>query len=213
MDRDWPNAANSLISTSPCHAETFSPSPTKGQYYQKNWKSWLNSAKRAHSLTETSFVTNYLLFHLSLPFKQQWAAPGAENQGPPGSPQQPKHGPPSAAFAHLVRFVEEQTEIGEDDPQFLPAIAVLELPQQVSRELVLAQNKKKTTMKPQAAALQKKTAATADKKLEAACHNQSCTCFSVVTGLPGISHGDWLCMFSLPIHNYLLMNQLVISLH
>lgn len=89
-----------------------------------------------------------------------------------------------------MRFVEEQTEIGEDDPQFLPAIAVLKLPQQVSRELVLAQNKKKTTMKPQVAALQKKTTATTDKKLEAACHYQSCTCFSVVKGLPGISHGD-----------------------
>lgn len=50
---------------------------------------------------------------------------------------------PSATFAHLVCFVEEQAEVGEDDPQFLPAVAVLELPQQVSRELVLAQNKKK----------------------------------------------------------------------
>lgn len=83
---------------------------------------------------------------------------------------------PSATFAHLVRFVEEQAEVGEDDPQFLPAVAVLELPQQVSGELVLAQNEEKTTVKPQVTLLQKKTAAAADKKLEAACHNRSCTC-------------------------------------
>ena len=34
-------------------------------------------------------------------------------------------------------FVEEQAEIGEDHPEFLPAAAVLELSQQVSRKLVL----------------------------------------------------------------------------
>lgn len=39
--------------------------------------------------------------------------------------------------AYLVRFVEEQAEVGEDHPQLLPAIAVLELSQQVPRELVL----------------------------------------------------------------------------
>lgn len=45
-------------------------------------------------------------------------------------------------LAHLVCFVEEQAEVGEDDPQFLPPVAVFELPQQVPRELVLAQNEK-----------------------------------------------------------------------
>lgn len=30
---------------------------------------------------------------------------------------------------HLVRLVEEQAEVGEDDPELLPAVAVLELPQ------------------------------------------------------------------------------------
>lgn len=39
--------------------------------------------------------------------------------------------------AHLVRLVEEQAEVGEDHPQLLPAVAVLELPQQVSRQLIL----------------------------------------------------------------------------
>ena len=34
-------------------------------------------------------------------------------------------------------FVEEQAEIGEDHPEFLPAIAIFELSQQVSRKLVL----------------------------------------------------------------------------
>lgn len=32
----------------------------------------------------------------------------------------------------LVGLVEEQAEVGEDHPEFLPAVAVLELPQQVS---------------------------------------------------------------------------------
>lgn len=36
-----------------------------------------------------------------------------------------------------MRFVEEQAEVGEHHPQLLPAIAVLELSQQVPRELVL----------------------------------------------------------------------------
>lgn len=39
-----------------------------------------------------------------------------------------------------MSFVEEQTEIGEDHPELLPATAVLELPQQVSRKLVLKRN-------------------------------------------------------------------------
>lgn len=50
-------------------------------------------------------------------------------------------------------LVEEQAEVSEDDPQFLPAIAVLELPQQIPRELVLAQKEKRTPMKSQAAIL------------------------------------------------------------
>lgn len=36
------------------------------------------------------------------------------------------------ASPHLVGLVEEQAEVGEDHPELLPAIAVLELPQQVS---------------------------------------------------------------------------------
>ena len=38
---------------------------------------------------------------------------------------------------YLITFVEEQTEISEDNPEFLPAIAVLELSQQVATKLVL----------------------------------------------------------------------------
>ena len=30
---------------------------------------------------------------------------------------------------HLVRLVEKQAEVGEDHPELLPAVAVLELPQ------------------------------------------------------------------------------------
>lgn len=74
------------------------------------------------------------------------AAPSCRNQGLPGALTPSRS--PTAAFTHLVCFVEEQAEVGEDDPQFLPAIAVLELPQQVSRELVLAQNEKKTPVRP-----------------------------------------------------------------
>ena len=37
----------------------------------------------------------------------------------------------------LIRFVEEEAEVGEDDPQLLPAIAVLELAQEVATQLVL----------------------------------------------------------------------------
>lgn len=43
--------------------------------------------------------------------------------------------------AHLVGLVEEQAEVGEDHPQLLPAVAVLELPQQVSRQLILQRRK------------------------------------------------------------------------
>ena len=38
---------------------------------------------------------------------------------------------------YLKRFVEEETEIGENDPQLLPAVAVFELAQQVTAQLVL----------------------------------------------------------------------------
>jgi len=40
---------------------------------------------------------------------------------------------------YLILFVEEETEVCEDDPQFLPAIAVLELAQQISTQLILIQ--------------------------------------------------------------------------
>ncbi len=43
---------------------------------------------------------------------------------------------------HLEGFVEEKAEVGEDDPQLLPAVAVLELAQQVAAQLVL---QRKTT--------------------------------------------------------------------
>lgn len=33
------------------------------------------------------------------------------------------------SVVHLMRLVEEQAEVGEDHPQLLPAVAVLELPQ------------------------------------------------------------------------------------
>lgn len=39
---------------------------------------------------------------------------------------------------YLKRFVEEEAEIGENDPQFLPAIAVFEFAQQVTAQLVLS---------------------------------------------------------------------------
>ena len=40
---------------------------------------------------------------------------------------------------YLVLFVEEETEVCEDDPQFLPAVAVLELTQQIAAQLILKQ--------------------------------------------------------------------------
>ena len=43
--------------------------------------------------------------------------------------------------ADVVCFVEEETEVGEDDPELLPAVAVLELPQQVAAQLVLNTHK------------------------------------------------------------------------
>lgn len=41
-----------------------------------------------------------------------------------------------APISYLISFIEEETEISEDHPQLLPAIAVLELSKQVSTELV-----------------------------------------------------------------------------
>lgn len=46
------------------------------------------------------------------------------DSGGPGSPER-------RAEPHLVGLVEEEAEVGEDHPQLLPAIAVLELPQKV----------------------------------------------------------------------------------
>jgi len=40
---------------------------------------------------------------------------------------------------YLVLFVEEQAEVCEDDPQFLPAVAVLKLAQQIATQLILTQ--------------------------------------------------------------------------
>ena len=37
----------------------------------------------------------------------------------------------------MVCFIEEEAEVGEYDPQFLPPVAVLELPQQIATQLVL----------------------------------------------------------------------------
>lgn len=34
--------------------------------------------------------------------------------------------------SYLVRLVEKEAEVGEDHPEFLPAVAVLKLPQQVA---------------------------------------------------------------------------------
>lgn len=42
---------------------------------------------------------------------------------------------------NLMGLVEEKTEVGEDDPKFLPAIAVFELPQQIPRQLILNENR------------------------------------------------------------------------
>ena len=40
-----------------------------------------------------------------------------------------ERGAESRRDPHLVGLVEEQAEVGEDHPQLLPAVAVLELPQ------------------------------------------------------------------------------------
>lgn len=40
-------------------------------------------------------------------------------------------------MANLVSLVEEQAEVGKNNPEFLPPITVLELPQEVARQLVL----------------------------------------------------------------------------
>lgn len=36
----------------------------------------------------------------------------------------------------MMRLVEEETEVGEDNPELLPAVGVLELSQQVAAQLV-----------------------------------------------------------------------------
>lgn len=40
---------------------------------------------------------------------------------------------------YLVRFIEEHAEVGEHNPKLLPPVAVLEFPQEVSRQLILKQ--------------------------------------------------------------------------
>lgn len=40
-------------------------------------------------------------------------------------------------MANLVSLVEEQAEVGKDNPELLPPVTVLELPQEVARQLVL----------------------------------------------------------------------------
>ncbi len=47
--------------------------------------------------------------------------------------------------ADLVSLVEEQAEVGENNPEFLPAVTVLELPQEVTWELVLHRWKEQQT--------------------------------------------------------------------
>lgn len=44
--------------------------------------------------------------------------------------------------SNLMGLVKEQTEVGEDHPKLLPAIAILEFSQQISGQLVLYGNKK-----------------------------------------------------------------------
>lgn len=50
-----------------------------------------------------------------------------------------RFGGPAGLHTDLVGLVEEQAEVGEDHPQLLPAVTVLELPQEVTRQLVLQQ--------------------------------------------------------------------------
>ena len=40
-------------------------------------------------------------------------------------------------WKYLEGLVEVEAEVGKDDPELLPAVAVLELAQQVARQLVL----------------------------------------------------------------------------
>ena len=40
----------------------------------------------------------------------------------------------------MVCFVEKEAEIGEDDPELLPAIAIFELAKQIATQLVLNTN-------------------------------------------------------------------------
>ena len=37
----------------------------------------------------------------------------------------------------MIRFVEEQTEVREHDPQLLPAVGILELSQKIAAQLIL----------------------------------------------------------------------------
>ena len=44
-------------------------------------------------------------------------------------------------MANLISFVEEEAEVGENNPQLLPTVAVLELAQKIATKLVLNDSK------------------------------------------------------------------------
>lgn len=46
-----------------------------------------------------------------------------------------------------MSLVEEQAEVGENNPEFLPTIAVLEFPKEVTRELVLQRGVEQTAQR------------------------------------------------------------------
>lgn len=58
-----------------------------------------------------------------------------------GADRVAKQGEASQREVVLVSLVEEQAEVGENNPEFLPAITVLELPEEVTWELVLHRGK------------------------------------------------------------------------
>jgi hypothetical protein len=51
-------------------------------------------------------------------------------------------------LSNLEGFVEVEAEVGEDNPELLPAVAVLELSQQVAGQLVLQRSLYTTTIPP-----------------------------------------------------------------
>jgi hypothetical protein len=44
---------------------------------------------------------------------------------------------PKVINTYLESFVEKEAEVGEDDPEFLPAVAILEFPEDITAQLVL----------------------------------------------------------------------------